>query len=101
MIGATGWIRIDGDGDARYSSPLDYARELVDATGGDAGRLMDRLADYDEAVSVQAASVLRQTGVDLNAASVRDAIERSAPHVRQAFVAYLRTSPLAPPSPSP
>jgi hypothetical protein len=88
VLGSTSPIRVDGDQDGRYSSPFDYARSLMETTGGSLERLLPELAAYDAAVSVQAASLCRARGVDLKAAPQRRAIDGAAPHVRQAFVAY-------------
>lgn len=87
-IGSTSPIRIDGDGDGRYSSPRDLARAAVEASGADPGRLMSDLAKYDAAVAVQAASLCRARKVDLTSVPFRAALDRAVPQVRQGFVAY-------------
>jgi hypothetical protein len=101
VIGSTSPVRIDGDGDGRYSSPLDFARRLVDADGSAPDRLMEALRPFDTAVAVQAASLCRERGMDLNRPAFRSAAESAAPHVRQGFVAYqnlLSTLTEAPPA---
>lgn len=95
LIGSTSPIRIDGDGDGRYSSPADYAGRVVEANAADPQKLLAALAPYDAATSVQAASLCRWKGLDLAAAPFRGAIENAPPHVRQGFIAYrnLLTTP--------
>ncbi|HEU4753621.1 MAG TPA: hypothetical protein VFU47_10980, partial [Armatimonadota bacterium] len=88
VIGSTSPIRIDGDGDGRYSSPLEYARRAVEQSGGSPERLMERLRDRDSATAVQAASVCRERGMKLDSAPFRRAVDAAAPQVRQGFVAY-------------
>ncbi len=95
VIGSTSPIRIDGDGDGRYTSPMEYARACLAATPGapyrtapEARKLMATLARYDTAVAVQAASLLYQQGADPGTGALRQASESAAPHVRHAFVAY-------------
>jgi hypothetical protein len=88
MIGSTNPIRIDGDGDGRYSSPADYAERLVEAHGADVPKLIAALGAYDGAVSVQAASRCRWKGIDLNTPVARRAVDSAEPHVRHGFVAY-------------
>lgn len=89
VIGSTNPIRVDGDGDGRYSSPYAYARQAVEAAKNlPPARLMQALAGYDESVAVQAASLVRAAGADLNTGSYRSAIEAAAPPVRHGFVAY-------------
>jgi hypothetical protein len=87
VIGSANAIRVDGDGDGRYSSPLDYARRIVEANPAPE-RLIAALARYDEAVAVQAASVCREKGMDLAAAPFNRALNDAAPVVRHGFVAY-------------
>jgi hypothetical protein len=62
VIGCSAAIRIDGDGDGKYSSPYDYAKKLFAEHGADDAKLVAGLKDYDEAVAVQAASVARAAG---------------------------------------
>jgi hypothetical protein len=89
VVGSTDPIRIDGDGDGRYTSPLEYARRIVEGGGGAPEKIVQALASYDTAVATQAASVCRARGLDLRSAPFRRAIEGAAPPVRHGFVAYL------------
>ena len=88
LIGATNPIRIDGDGDGKYSSPHDIATRLVDDSRGDAVRLVKALEAFDPAVTVQAAAVCRQRGIDLSKGAGAKAVEGASPAVRQAITAY-------------
>lgn len=90
VIGSTNPIRIDGDGDGAYTTPREQARKVLQAHPAADNALLTALASYDSAVAVQAASLLRERGVDLNAGRFRQMVEQSAPQVRQAFVAYQR-----------
>lgn len=62
MLAATGAIYVDADGPSGYSSPRDYAVELVGQADGDMDRLIDLLGSYDEATAVQAAAVMHERG---------------------------------------
>jgi len=88
LIGATNPIRIDGDGDGKYSSPHDIATRLMDDSRGDAVRLVKALEAFDPAVTVQAAAVCRQRGIDLSKGAGAKAVEGASPAVRQAITAY-------------
>lgn len=88
LIGATNPIRIDGDGDGKYTSPHDYAERLLSNAGDDLKKLIAQLDDYDPAVSVQAAALLRKRGTDLNSGPIRQALDAASPKVLQAFTAY-------------
>lgn len=65
VFSSTGPVFIDADGDAVYTSPLGYARKLVNQTGADFGRLISLLQGHDPAVVHQVASLLRADSVDL------------------------------------
>jgi hypothetical protein len=88
VIGATNPIRIDGDRDDKYSSPREYAVKLVDAAAGDLKKLFQTLEEYDPAIIIQAAALLRQRGTDLSSGPVRQALDSAGPAVVQAFKAY-------------
>lgn len=88
VVGSTNPVRIDGDGDGRYSSPREYARAAVAGSAGSPERLAQRLAAFDSAVAVQAASLCRAEGMDLAAPAFRRALDRAAPQVRHGFAAY-------------
>ena len=62
VLGWSGAIRIDANGDGKFNSPREVATQVVEATAGDVTKLITELARYDEAVAVQAASVLRAQG---------------------------------------
>jgi hypothetical protein len=94
VIGSTNPIRLDCDGDGRYSSALDYARAVFEANSSSPDRLIRALQPYDEAVAVQAASLCRSKGMNLSVNPFRDLIENAAPAVRQGFVAYQRLLPV-------
>jgi hypothetical protein len=88
VIGCSGPVWLDGDGDGRRTPAYDYARNLVAASGKDVGKLLAGLADYDEAVAAQAASLLAAAGVDLYGPEVEEMVKAAPAHVRTAFLAY-------------
>jgi len=93
VIGSTSPIRIDGDGDGRYSSPADYARRAVEAHPVNPGQLVAALAVYDEATAVQAASQCRWGKIDLATPAFRRAVDAGPQHVRHGFIAYQNLLP--------
>lgn len=95
VLGSTSPIRIDGNGDGVYTSPLEQARRALAAarlgdapSAADLTRLAGLLERSDSAVAVQATSLLFQRGLDLMGAPARGAFENAAPHVRHGFIAY-------------
>ena len=65
VIGATNPIWLDGDGDGKFSSAHDYAANLLRRFGADPARLLPELKKYDEAVSIQAASLCQSARHDV------------------------------------
>ena len=59
VIGSTNPIWLDGDGDGRFSSAFAYAKRLVGQAGPDQAKLAEALKGYDEAVGIQARSLLQ------------------------------------------
>jgi len=88
VIGSTGAVWLDGDGDGRRTSARGYAERLDRDAGGEWPKLVAALAGYDEAVALQAASLLQSRGVA--AADVAGSAEakRAGPHVERAFAAF-------------
>ena len=87
VLGWSGAIRIDANGDGKFNSPREVATRLVESTAGDVAKLVTELAQYDEAVAVQAASVLRaQGGGKLE--RLLESLATAAPHVRRGVLGY-------------
>ncbi|HEX3870663.1 MAG TPA: hypothetical protein VHV77_09515, partial [Pirellulales bacterium] len=88
VLGVSGPVRIDGNGDARFSSPQEHAARLIDSAGDNLERLIESLAAYDDAVSVQAASLLRRRGIEPNGERLNILLQTAAPSVERGFRAY-------------
>ncbi|HZB25898.1 MAG TPA: CehA/McbA family metallohydrolase, partial [Vicinamibacterales bacterium] len=89
VLGLTGAVFVDGDGNGRFDSALEYARREVEAAGSDEA-LLARLATYDTAVAIQAASLLRAADPKRFEARLQAMMARAALHVRRGLDAYLR-----------
>jgi hypothetical protein len=90
VIGCSGAIRVDGDGDGRWSSPRDYAERALAAAGGDLSKLISLLVDYDEATAAQAAHLFQRSGKSLVAAESSEILKSAPEHVREGFAKYLQ-----------
>ncbi len=88
VIGATGAVWLDADGDGKRTSPHGYAERLVKEAGSDWHKAVKALADHDEAVAAQAAALLRLGGLDLRDPEVREAARRAGAQVERTFTAY-------------
>ena len=81
VIGSTGAVWIDGDGDGKRSSAYDYAQRLAKAAGDDLPKLMRSLKDYDEAVAAQVAGLLTAKGNSLQ--DIREQAKIAGPRVER------------------
>jgi hypothetical protein len=88
VLGVSGAIFVDADGSGRFDSAFEYARRLMSATNNPRP-LVERLAAYDGAVAVQAASLLRAQHPDSFEPILRSMIIAAAPHVAQGLTTYL------------
>jgi hypothetical protein len=66
VLGVSGAIFIDGDGDGRWTSPRECAERLFAEHRDDLPKFSDALAKTDNAVAAQAAHVLRMAGISLD-----------------------------------
>jgi hypothetical protein len=87
VIGVANPIRLDGDGNGRFSTARDYAATLA-GEFNDAGRLVRSLNNFDEAVAIQAAALARQKGLDLNSPEWKNAVA-AHPSIQRAFTKVL------------
>lgn len=91
-LGATNPIRVDVDGDGRYSSPAAQARALVARAAGERARLVEELRAVDDTVAVQVlARLRREWGATGPATATRLAELVAACGNRPALLAYLRS----------
>jgi hypothetical protein len=88
VLGVTGAVWLDGDGDGRRTNAYEYARRVCDAWGGRTADLVRALAGYDEAVAAQAAGLLRGRGVSVSDPAIREAARRAGPQVGRGFEAF-------------
>jgi len=90
VIGCSGAIRLDGDGDGRWSSPRDYAERALAAAEGDLAKLLAGLAPFDEATAAQAAHLIQRSGKSLQSPESSELLKAAPEHVPRGFADYLR-----------
>ncbi len=88
VLGSTGAVWLDADGDGGRTSAFAYAQRLVRDAGEDWRCAVQSLADHDEAVAAQVAGLLQARGISLAGAEVREAARQAGPQVERAFQAY-------------
>jgi hypothetical protein len=89
VLGASGMVWIDVDGDGKPTAAREYAERLLQESDGDLVRLMELLAEFDEAVAAQAAHLFRTSGGDLRSSAAQTAIEQAAPAAKAGIQRYL------------
>jgi hypothetical protein len=89
VLGLSGALFVDADGSGRFESAHEYARREVSAANGEVRALATKLASYDTAVAIQAASVLRAQDPAGFEARVHSVIQAAPPHVADGFRRYL------------
>jgi hypothetical protein len=88
VIGSTGAVWIDADGDGKRTSAFEYARRLVKASGKDLPKLCQQLASYDEAVAAHTAALVHKAGTSPADAEMLAAAKKAGGHVERGFRAY-------------
>ncbi len=89
VIGVTGAVWVDGDGDGRRTCAYDTARRVVSEAGQDWRKAVWAVGKYDEAVAVQAAGILRaDMGVSPSDKELCDVAGSVGQHVLHGVEAY-------------
>jgi hypothetical protein len=85
VIGASGAVWIDGDGNGVKNSARDYASVLLKEAKGDWSKLIKMLNEYDGSVAVQAAALMWKAGENLRSKKVESALKNATVEVREGF----------------
>lgn len=85
VMGSSGAVWLDGDGDRQQSSAQAYASRLIEKSGKNLARLIRKLRDYDQSVAVQAASLLQLQGVETAGPEITKALQKASPATKAGF----------------
>ncbi|HEY5918502.1 MAG TPA: CehA/McbA family metallohydrolase [Chryseolinea sp.] len=85
LIGSTGAVWIDGDGDGKRSSAFDYAQQIFERAKNDPIEIIKLLSTYHESVATQAAALLWKNGIDLFSQEIQHQLDASKEHVKIGF----------------
>ena len=91
VLGSSGVVWVDADGDGKFTSARAYAQALVARFGTTAQRLVPELADYDRAVATHAASLCHAAGVEVRTPAFGVALRFVPPVVGEGFGAFLES----------
>lgn len=89
VLGVSGAVWLDADGDSQPTPAIEYARQLVNESQGSLPQLLAALADYDQAVAVQAAHLWQERTKSLLDDDSQAALRAAKAHVREGFEQYL------------
>lgn len=89
VIGISGAVWVDVDGDGRPTPARDYAQRLVDEAGGDLDELIRLLSSYDEAVAAHAASEMYARGQPSVEIDIESRLRDAPETVRRGFEAFV------------
>lgn len=89
VIGCSGAVWIDADGDGRPTPAFDYARQIVADADGNVATVLKSLADYDAAVAAQSADILQSAGAMLISPPMQKQIRSAPTAARVGFEKYV------------
>lgn len=90
VIGCSGAIWLDVDGDSKPTNARRYAKRIVDTANGDVKTTISILGDYDRSVSIQAAELIKNAGVDFDDDHFLQALRDGNEQTRNGFRQYMR-----------
>jgi len=85
VIGCSGAVWLDADGDGRKTAAHDYARRLFAESGGDLQKLIENLSHYDQAVAAQAAHFYQSSGKSLLTPAAQRMVNGASENVKTGF----------------
>ena len=89
MLGASGAVWVDADGDGRATAAHDYAVRLWKDCDGDLPKLVESLREYDRAVAAQAAHLYQQAGGSLLKPDAAKVWRTASEETKAGFARYL------------
>jgi len=90
VIGSTGAVWIDNDGDGLPTCAYQYAFNAWQESNGEVNAFIHQLGSYDEAVAVQAASLLHEKGWSLQEPQLLKALSTAKADIQLGFQNYLK-----------
>jgi len=85
LMGSTGAVWIDGDGDGKRSSAFEYAQQILERAKNDPKEIIKLLSTYHQSVATQAAALLWKNGVDLYSEEIQHQLDTSTGPVKIGF----------------
>jgi len=89
IVGCSGAVWLDVDGDGRKTAAYDYAQRLFAASSGDLDKLIDSLSEYDRAVAAQVAHRYQSSGKSWFTPTAQAALNRATDEAQAGVRSYL------------
>jgi hypothetical protein len=89
VVGITGAVWVDLDGDGKCPSAYEYAQREVERANGDLQKLCTALERFDLPTAAHAAALVQQAGVDLEAEPAARVWRKAGASVAEGFREYL------------
>ena len=90
VIGCSGAIWLDVDGDSKPTNARQYATQIVEDSAGDLKTMISNLRTYDKSVAIQVAELYRRDGGDLDSEQFRRTLQAGTTETRIGFQQYMR-----------
>lgn len=88
VIGCSGAVWVDADGNGRFTSAHDYAKQLIAEQQQDLAKIISGLAEFDEVTAIHVAHQLQSSGINLQDERVQTLIKEAADSVQTGFRRY-------------
>ncbi|HEY0651742.1 MAG TPA: CehA/McbA family metallohydrolase [Chryseosolibacter sp.] len=85
VIGASGAVWVDADGNGKRDSANDYAKKIISQASNNITAIVASLQHADEAVAVQVAALLHLNKVDLTSRKIQRALKNGSEKTRSGF----------------
>ena len=90
LMGSSGAVWVDADNNGKRNAAYDYAKAIVDSSGGDIHKIIKLLSEYDEAIAIQVAALLWREGKGLTSTEVSQALKYATPETKAGFETVIR-----------
>jgi hypothetical protein len=90
VVGSSGAVWLDADGNAMRNSAFDYAKQIVQQENYHPKDVLKKLGKYDQSVAAQTAGLLQEHGVSLTDKAFKAELNTSKLQVQQGIQSYLQ-----------
>ena len=90
VIGCTGAVWIDYDGDGKPTPAIEYAEKIVKQFRTQLPELIKQLNRYDQSVATQAAALLYESSIDLSSPVFTNALKLAKDSTRQGIQKFIQ-----------